>query len=79
MQKLKNTVNKCFGIESATEALADTLNKWASDILKRGRLCNCYVIWKLHEKANVQGVRSSPIALNMEYAAGQVPQFLPSS
>ena len=78
VRRLKNTVNQCFGTESATQALADTLNKWADDSLKRGKLCNFYVIWKLHKKANAQGVRSRPIASNIGYPTGQVSQFLHS-
>jgi hypothetical protein len=53
------------GKESATQSLAQTLTKRTDDSLKRDRLANFYVIWKLHKKANAQGVRSRPISNNM--------------
>ncbi len=36
------------------------------------------MIWKLHKKANVQGVRSRPISNNIGYPTGQVTHFLHS-
>jgi hypothetical protein len=60
-RRLKNLLNDCFGKESATKPLAQTLAKWADDSLQRARLANFYVIWKLHKKANAQGVRSRPL------------------
>jgi hypothetical protein len=78
VRRLKNLVNDCLGTESATQALARTLTKWADESLKRGRLCKFYVIWKLHKAANAQGVRSRPIASNIGYPTGQISQFLHS-
>ena len=60
-RRLKTLLYDCFGTEPATKSLAQTLTKWADDSLKRARLANFYVIWKLHKKANLQGVRSRPI------------------
>ena len=78
VRRLKSLVNECLGGESATQALARTLTKWADDSLERGRLCKFYVIWKLHKQANAQGVRSRPIASNIGYPTGQISQFLHS-
>ena len=78
VRRLKNLVDECFGSESSTQALARTLTKWSDDSLKRGRLCKFYVIWKLHKRANAQGVRSRPIASNIGYPTGQISQFLHS-
>ena len=61
-RRLKNLLNDCFGKESTTKSLAHTLTKWADDSVKRDRLANFYVIWKLHKKANAQGVRTRPIS-----------------
>jgi len=77
-RRLKNLLNDCFGKESATKSLAQTLTRWAEDSLKRARLANFYVIWKLHKKANAQGVRSRPISNNIGYPTGQVSHFLHS-
>ena len=49
-RRLKNLLNDCFGKESATKSLAQTLTRWAEDSLKRARLANFYVIWKLHKR-----------------------------
>ncbi len=35
---LKNLLTDCFGKESATQSLAQTLTKWIDDSLKRARL-----------------------------------------
>ena len=78
VRRLKSLVNDCFGTESATQALARTLTKWADESLERGRLCKFYVIWKLHKAANARGVRSRPIASNIGYPTGQISQFLHS-
>ena len=78
VRRLKSLVNDCLGTESATQALARTLTKWADESLERGRLCKFYVIWKLHKSANAQGVRSRPIASNIGYPTGQISQFLHS-
>ena len=77
-RRLKNLLNDCFGKESATKSLAQTLTRWAEDSLKRARLANFYVIWKLHKMANAQGVRSRPISNNIGYPTGQVSHFLHS-
>jgi hypothetical protein len=77
-RRLKNLLNDHFCNESATKTLARTLMKWADDSVKRGRLANFYVIWKLHKKANAQGVRSRPISNNIGYPTGQVSHFLHS-
>ena len=77
-RRLKNLLNDQFGKESATKSLARTLMKWAEDSVKRARLANFYVIWKLHKKANTQGVRSRPISNNIGYPTGQVSHFLHS-
>ena len=77
-RRLKNLLTGCFGKESATQSLAQTLTKWIDDSLKRARLANFYVIWKLHKKANAQGVRSRPISNNIGYPTGQVSHFLHS-
>jgi hypothetical protein len=69
---LKNLLNDCFGNDPATKSLAQTLTKLTDDSLKRDRLANFYVIWKLHNKANAQGVRSRPISNNMGYPTGTV-------
>ena len=61
---------------SAIEQLSKTSLKWASASLERDKLCNFYVIWKLHKKANALGVRSSSIASNIGYTTGQVSHFL---
>lgn len=78
VRRLKNLVQDCLGAESATQALARTLTKWADDSLEREKLCKFYVIWKLHKQANAQGVRSRPIASNIGYPTGQISQFLHS-
>mmetsp|Transcript_40948 Transcript_40948/g.85450 ORF Transcript_40948/g.85450 Transcript_40948/m.85450 type:complete len:573 (-) Transcript_40948:730-2448(-) len=75
-RRLKNLLSDCFRNESATKPLAQTLTKWTDDSLKRARLANFYVIWKLHKKANAQGVRSRPISNNIGYPTGQVSHFL---
>ena len=36
------------------------------------------MIWKLHKKANAQGVRSRPISNNIGYPTGQLSHFLHS-
>ncbi len=36
------------------------------------------MIWKLHKKANAQGVRTRPISNNIGYPIGQVTHFLHS-
>ena len=77
-RRLKNLLNDQFGKESATKSLARTLTKWTDDSVKRARLANFYVIWKLHKKANAQGVRSRPISNNIGYPTGQVSHFLHS-
>jgi hypothetical protein len=77
-RRLKNLLNDCFGDDPATKSLAQTLTKWTDDSLKRDRLANFYVIWKLHKKANAQGVRSRPISNNIGYPTGQVSHFLHS-
>ena len=77
-RRLKTLLYDCFGTEPATKSLAQTLRKWADDSLKRARLANFYVIWKLHKKANAQGVRSRPISNNIGYPTGQVSHFLHS-
>ena len=51
VRRLKNLLHDCFGNDSATQSLAQTLTKWADDSRKRDRLANFYVIWKLHKKA----------------------------
>ena len=78
VRRLKNLLHDCFGNDSATQSLAQTLTKWADDSRKRDRLANFYVIWKLHKKANAQGVRSRPISNNIGYPTGQVSHFLHS-
>ena len=78
VRRLKNLVQDCLGKESATQALARTLTKWADASLERGKLCNFYGIWKLHKQANAQGVRCRPIASNIGYPTGQISQFLHS-
>ncbi len=55
-----------------------TLTKWADDSVKRELPANFYVIWKLHKKANVQGVRSRQISNNIGYPTGQVSHSLHS-
>ena len=77
-RRLKNLLNDCFGKESTTKSLAHTLTKWADDSVKRDRLANFYVIWKLHKKANAQGVRTRPISNNIGYPTSQVSHFLHS-
>ena len=77
-RRLKTLLYDCFRTEPATKSLAQTLTKWADDSLKRARLANFYVIWKLHKKANAQGVRSRPISNNIGYPTGQVSHFLHS-
>jgi hypothetical protein len=78
VRRLKNLLNDSFGNDPSTKSLARTLTKWADDSLKRNRLANFYVIWKLHKKANAQGVRSRPISNNIGYPTGQVSHFLHS-
>jgi hypothetical protein len=77
-RRLKNLLNDCFGKESTTKSLTHTLTKWIDDSVKRARLANFYVIWKLHKKANAQGVRTRPISNNIGYPTGQVSHFLHS-
>ena len=77
-RRLKTLLNDCFGNDPTTKSLAQTLTKWADDSRKRDRLANFYVIWKLHKKANTQGVRSRPISNNIRYPTGQVSHFLHS-
>ena len=78
VRRLKNLLNDSFGNDPSTKSLARTLTKWADDSSKRNRLANFYVIWKLHKKANAQGVRSRPISNNIGYPTGQVSHFLHS-
>ena len=78
VHRLKCLVQDCLGAESATQSLARTLQKWANDSLKQGRLSKFYAIWKLHKQANAQGVRSRPIASNIGYPTGQISHFLHS-
>ncbi len=77
-RRLKNLLNDCFSTESATKSLANTLTKWIDDSVKRARLANFYVIWKLHKKANAHGVRTRPISNNIGYPTSQVSPFLHS-
>ncbi len=74
--RLKNLLTDCFGNDPTSKSLAHTLMKWTDDSLKRDRLANFYVIWKLHNKANAQGMRSCPISNNIGYLTGQVSHFL---
>ena len=76
--RLKTLVSNCFNDDPATKPLVRTLTKWADHSSNRGRLCKFYVIWKLHKKANAQGVRSRPISNNIGYPTGQVSHFLHS-
>ncbi len=77
-RRLKNLLNDCFGKDSATKSLAQTITGWAEDSLERARPANFYLIWKLHKKENAQGVRSHPISNNIGYPTGQVSHFLHS-
>ncbi len=78
VRRLKNLLHDCFGKDSATQSLAQILTKWADDSRKGDRLAKFYVIWKLHKKANAQGVRSRPISNNIGNPTGQVSHFLHS-
>jgi hypothetical protein len=71
-KRLKNLPNDCFGKESTPKPLARTLTNWADGSVKRARLANFYVIWKLHKKASVQALRSLPISNDIGYLPGQV-------
>ena len=77
-RRLKNLLTDCFSNDPTSKSLAHTLMKWTDDSLKRDRLANFYVIWKLHKKANAQGMRSRPISNNIGYPTGQVSHFLHS-
>ena len=74
-RRLKTLLNDCFGNDPTTKSLAQTLTKWADDSLKRDRLANFYVNWKVKKKANAQGVRSRPISNNIGYPTSQVTHF----
>ena len=63
VRRFKNIVENNFETESASEALADTLNKCEDASLKRERLCNFFVLWKLHEKACAQGVMLASVKM----------------
>jgi hypothetical protein len=75
-RRLKNLLNDCFDKDPDTRSLGRTLTKWVIDSLNRARLADFYVIWKLHKKANAQGVRSRPISNNIGYPTSQVSHFL---
>ena len=74
-RRLKTLLNDCFGNDPTTKSLAQTLTKWADDSLKRDRLANFYVNWKVKKKANAQGVRSRPISNNIGYPTSQFSHF----
>jgi hypothetical protein len=77
-QRLKNLLKHCFGNDPTTKPLECTLTRWADDSVKRNRLANFYVIWKLHKKANAQGVTSRLISNNFGFQTVQVFHFLHS-
>ncbi len=68
----------CFGKESTTKRLAQTIMKWADDSLNRAWIAIFNVIRKLHKEANAQEVRSRPIFNNSGYPTGHISHFLHS-
>ena len=50
----------------------------SSKAVKGGRLCNFYIVWKLHKAANAFGLQSRPIAAAMDYVTCPASHFLHS-
>jgi hypothetical protein len=48
----------------------------ATNAVKRGKLCNFYIIWKLHKAPSTCGIHSRPIAAAIDYVTGPASQFL---
>jgi hypothetical protein len=45
-------------------------------VVKEGKLCKFYLIWKLHKSANAAGIRTRPIAAGIDYITGPASHFL---
>lgn len=58
--------------------IVDTLNRDSSRIAAKGRMCNFYIIWKLHKAANANGLRSRPITAAIDYITNPASHFLHS-
>ena len=58
--------------------VAESIIRDSSEAVKGGRLCNFYIIWKLHKAAHASGLRSRPIAAAIDYVTGPASHFLHS-
>ncbi len=60
------------------EHVCNSIIRYAQEAVKGGRLCNLYIIWKLHKAAYASGLRSRPIAAATDYVTGPASHFLHS-
>jgi len=58
--------------------VVESIIRDSSNAVNKGRLCNFYIIWKMHKAANTAGLRSRPIAAAIEYVTGPASHFLHS-
>ena len=58
--------------------IAESIILDSSKAVKGGRLCNFYIVWKLHKAANAFGLWSRPIAAAIDYVTGPASHFLHS-
>jgi len=58
--------------------IIDSINRDSTKAAEGGRMCNFYIIWKLHKAASATGVRSRPIAAAIDYVTGPASHFLHS-
>jgi hypothetical protein len=56
--------------------IAESIIRDSKNALNKGKLCNFYIIWKLHKAASASGLRSRPIAAALDYVTGPASHFL---
>jgi hypothetical protein len=56
--------------------MAESIIRDSKSVVKKGKLCKFYIIWKLHKAASASGLRSRPIAAAIDYVTGPASHFL---